>query len=117
MGYRAMEFSHSPRWSCNLLDVTGDLTAQGYLHTSKMYSPIFYVPNASGHFGLAGELYDTRPGGPTRKITGQNIFPPEDLGNQMVLIQYRAGNGARWISRPFSGVATRRRQLQRVATN
>ena len=72
MGYRAMEFSHSPRWSCNLIDVTGALTAQGFLRTSKMYSPIFYVPNASGHYGLAGELYDTSPGGPTRKITGQN---------------------------------------------
>src|SRR4051794_14024244 len=23
MGYRAMEFSHSPRWSCNLFDVAG----------------------------------------------------------------------------------------------
>ncbi len=98
MGYRAMEFSHSPRWSCNLVDVTGALTAEGYLRTSKMYSPIFYVPNASGHFGLAGELYDTRPGDLTRKITGQNIFPPEDLGNQMVLMQYRAGGDAatRW---------------------
>jgi len=31
---------------------------------------------------LAGELYGTVPGGPTRTITGQNIFPPEDLGNQ-----------------------------------
>src|SRR5215207_7249514 len=58
MGYRAMEFSHSPRWSCNLMDVTGALTAQGFLRTSKMYSPIFYVPNASGHQGLARELYD-----------------------------------------------------------
>src|SRR5262245_49604534 len=66
MGYRAMEFSHSPWWSCNLIDVTGALTAHGYLHTSKMYSPIFYVPNAEGHQGFAGELYDTAPGGPTR---------------------------------------------------
>ena len=23
MGYRAMEFSHSPRWSCNFVDVSG----------------------------------------------------------------------------------------------
>ena len=60
MGYRAMEFSHSPRWSCNLMDVTGALTAHGYLHTSKMYSPIFYVPNADGHQGFAGELYGHR---------------------------------------------------------
>ena len=95
MGYRAMEFSHSPRWSCNLMDVTGALTAHGYLHTSKMYSPIFYVPNADGHQGFAGELYGTVPGEPTRKITGQNIFPPEDLGNQMVMIQYRAGGDRR----------------------
>ncbi|TMP97100.1 MAG: hypothetical protein E6L09_13895, partial [Verrucomicrobia bacterium] len=43
MGYRAMEFSHSPRWSCNLIDVTGTLTSEGYLSTSKLYSPIFYV--------------------------------------------------------------------------
>lgn len=115
MGYRAMEFSHSPRWSCNLIDVTGALTAQGYLHTSKMYSPIFYVPNATGHSGLAGELYDTSPGGPTRKITGQNIFPPEDLGNQMVLVQYRAGgeSATRWDMYAYSPALRRvRRQPQ-----
>lgn len=115
MGYRAMEFSHSPRWSCNLIDVTGALTAQGYLHTSKMYSPIFYVPNASGHQGLTGELYDTQPGEPTRKITGQNIFPPENLGNQMVLIQYRAGGetSTRWDMYAYSPALRRvRRQPQ-----
>jgi len=115
MGYRAMEFSHSPRWSCNLLDVTGALTAQGYLRTSKMYSPIFYVPNASGHQGLAGELYGTAPGGPTRKITGQDIFPPENLGNQMVLTQYRAGgdSATRWDIFAYSPALRRvRRQPQ-----
>ena len=52
MGYRAMEFSHSPRWSCNFVDVSGALTAHGYLITDKMHSPIFYVPNAKGHAGL-----------------------------------------------------------------
>src|SRR5581483_9196910 len=104
MGYRAMEFSHSPRWSCNLIDVSGDLTAEGFLRTTKMYSPIFYVPNATGYQGLEGELYNTSPGDPTRKITGQNIFPPEDLGNQMVLIQYRAGGNAaaRWDMYAYS---------------
>ncbi|NOT57392.1 MAG: DUF1329 domain-containing protein [Deltaproteobacteria bacterium] len=115
MGYRAMEFSHSPRWSCNLIDVTGALTAEGFLRTSKMYSPIFYVPNASGHYGLTGELYGTAPGGPTRKITGQNIFPPEDLGNQMVLIQYRAGGetATRWDMYAYSPALRRvRRQPQ-----
>ncbi len=56
-----------------------------------MYSPIFYVPNAAGYHGLEGELYGTDPGAPTRKITGQDFFPPEHLGNQIVLIQYRAG--------------------------
>ncbi len=89
MGYRAMEFSHSPRWSCNLIDVSGTLTSEGYLFTSKLYSPIFYVPNAKGLAGFAGELYGTLPGEPTRKITGQDVFPPEAYGNQMVLIQYR----------------------------
>ncbi len=115
MGYRAMEFSHSPRWSCNLLDVTGALTAQGYLRTSKMYSPIFYVPNANGYQGLAGELYGTPPGGPTRKITGQDIFPPENLGNQMVLTQYRAGgdSATRWDIFAYSPALRRvRRQPQ-----
>ena len=89
MGYRAMEFSHSPRWSCNLIDVTGTLTSEGYLFTSKLYSPIFYVPNAKGLNGFAGELYGTEPGEPTRQITGQDVFPPENYGNQMVMIQYR----------------------------
>jgi hypothetical protein len=115
MGYRAMEFSHSPRWSCNLLDVHGTLTAHGYLITSKFYSPIFYVPNANGYQGLAGELYSTAPGSPTRKITSQNIFPPEDLGNQMVLIQYRAGgdSATRWDLYAYSPALRRvRRQPQ-----
>ena len=89
MGYRAMEFSHSPRWSCNLIDITGTLTSEGYLSTSKLYSPIFYVPNAKGLTGFAGELYGTAPGEPTRRITGQDVFPPESYGNQMVMIQYR----------------------------
>ena len=89
MGFRAMEFSHSPRWSCNLIDVSGKLTSEGYLFTSKLYSPIFYVPNAKGLTGFAGELYGTLPGQPTRQITGQDIFPPETYGNQMILIQYR----------------------------
>jgi hypothetical protein len=80
-----------------------------------MYSPIFYVPNATDQYGLAGELYGTRPGDPTRKITGQNIFPPEDLGNQMVLVQYRAGGNAaaRWDMYAYSPALRRvRRQPQ-----
>ncbi len=89
MGYRAMEFSHSPRWSSNFPDVSGTLTSEGYLFTSKIYSPIFYVPNAKGLTGFAGELYGTNPGEPTRKITGQDTFPPEAYGNQIVMIQYR----------------------------
>ncbi|MGH8007858.1 MAG: DUF1329 domain-containing protein, partial [Candidatus Binatia bacterium] len=89
MGYRAMEFSHSPRWSCNLIDVSGALTSEGYLLAAKLYSPIFYVPNAKGLSGFAGELYGTDPGEPTRQITGQDAFPPEAQGNQMVIIQYR----------------------------
>ena len=115
MGYRAMEFSHSPRWSCNLVDVSGALTAHGYLFTEKMYSPIFYVPNATGGQGLEGELYATRPGEPTRKITGQNFYPPENLGNQMFLTQYRAGGdaAARWDIFAYSPALRRvRRQPQ-----
>jgi hypothetical protein len=115
MGYRAMEFSHSPRWSCNLVDVTGALTANGYLFTSKMYSPIFYVPNASGHQGLAGELYATDPGEPTRRITGQDFFPPENFGNQLLLIQYRGGANVstRWDLYIYSPTLRRvRRQPQ-----
>jgi hypothetical protein len=98
MGYRAMEFSHSPRWSCNLIDVTGTLTSEGYLFTSKLYSPIFYVPNAKGLSGFAGELYGTKPGESTRQITGQDVFPPETYGNQMVMIQYRTDqeHSTRW---------------------
>lgn len=98
MGYRAMEFSHSPRWSCNLIDVSGALTSQGYLSIAKLYSPIFYVPNAKGLTGFAGELYGTNPGEPTRQITGQDAFPPEAQGNQMVIIQYRTDqeNTTRW---------------------
>ncbi len=98
MGYRAMEFSHSPRWSCNFVDVSGALTAHGYLLTDKMHSPIFYVPNATGGQGFEAELYRTEPGEPTRKITGQNFYPPENLGNQMFMTQYRAGgdSATRW---------------------
>ena len=115
MGYRAMEFSHSPRWSCNFVDVSGALTAHGYLITNKMHSPIFYVPNAKGGQGFEGELYATEPGEPTRKITGQNFYPPEDLGNQMFLTQYRAGgdSATRWDMFVYSPSLRRvRRQPQ-----
>ncbi len=115
MGYRAMEFSHSPRWSCNFVDVSGALTAHGYLITNKMHSPIFYVPNATGGQGFEGELYGTEPGEPTRKITGQNFYPPEDLGNQMFITQYRAGgdSATRWDMFAYSPSLRRvRRQPQ-----
>ncbi len=115
MGYRAMEFSHSPRWSCNFVDVSGALTAHGYLTTEKMHSPIFYVPNAKGAQGLEGELYSTKPGEPTRKIVGQNFFPPENLGNQMFMTQYRAGQEplTRWDLFVYSPALRRvRRQPQ-----
>jgi len=46
-----MELSHSPRWCGNLLDVTGALTAEGYLQTGNMGSPNFSVPHASGQDG------------------------------------------------------------------
>ena len=115
MGYRAMEFSHSPRWSCNFVDVSGALTAHGYLITNKMHSPIFYVPNARGLQGLEGELYGTKPGEPTRKITGQDFYPPENLGNQLFMTQYRAGEaaGVRWDLFVYSPALRRvRRQPQ-----
>ena len=110
-----MEFSHSPRWSCNFVDVSGALTAHGYLITNKMHSPIFYVPNATGGQGFEGELYGTEPGEPTRKITGQNFYPPEDLGNQMFITQYRAGgdSATRWDMFAYSPSLRRvRRQPQ-----
>lgn len=115
MGYRAHEFSHSPRWSCTFVDVSGALTAHGYLITEKMHSPIFYVPNAEGRDGLEAELYGTVPGEPTRKLTAHIYFPPENSGNQMNMTMYRAGEdrGTRWDMFIYSPALRRvRRQPQ-----
>jgi hypothetical protein len=85
MGYRAMEFSHSPRWSCNLFDVAG---IQGG-RTFKTYSPIFYLPNATGLSGYVGALYGTEPGQPTRRILIRYTEPAEQNGNEALVTKYR----------------------------
>ncbi len=110
MGYRAMEFSHSPRWSCNLLDVGGNQSGRTY----KEYRPIFYLPNAHGLSGYAGALYGTAPGQSTRKIVLRYLQPPEQNGDEALVVKYRSDLKERSSRIEMYSYSTEQRRLRRV---
>lgn len=110
MGYRAMEFSHSPRWSCNLLDVGGNQSGR----TFKEYSPIFYLPNAQGLSGYAGALYGTAPGQPTRKIVIRYLQPPEQNGDETLVVKYRTDPQEKSSRIEMYSYSTEQRRIHRV---
>ena len=85
MGYRAMEFSHIPRWSCAMADAYGSMTSGGYLRQGKTAGVVLYTPEE----GLAGYLYSTSPGEEYFRWLFQDTAPPEDYGNQFLQAGYR----------------------------
>lgn len=58
LGWRAMEFPHTPLWNCLLIDIGTTVTPEGFLDQQIAMSAVLYLPQG----GFPGQLYDTQPG-------------------------------------------------------
>ena len=85
MGYRAMEFPHMPRWSAAFADGFGSITSSGFLQQAKTAGGILSV-HADG---LASYLYAIPPGDEYFRWLFQDTAPPENYGNQILMVGYR----------------------------
>lgn len=85
MGYRAMEFTQRPRWSCAYANIFGSISGQGiFLGQGRAVNLVAYPAPA----GAAGELA-RKPGEEVYRQLTQTLFPPEAYGAQSLLIRYR----------------------------
>ena len=85
MGYRMMEFTQRPRWSCAFANLFGSITAEGFLLGKGMNISYSAYPEPGG---VEVELA-TKPGAEIYRYLTQGVFPPESQGSQNLLIRYR----------------------------
>jgi hypothetical protein len=85
MGYRMMEFTQRPRWSCALANLFGSITSQGFLLGQGQAVNLIAYPSPTG---VAEELA-RKPGEEVYRQLTQHLFPPEAFGSQNLLIRYR----------------------------
>jgi hypothetical protein len=85
MGYRAMEFTQRPRWSCVFANVWGSISAQGVLLNPGKSVAFMSYPEPAG---VAAEFV-RKPGEELYRYLGQNTFPPDAEGSQRLTIRYR----------------------------
>jgi len=85
MGYRMMEFTQRPRWSCALANLFGSISGEGtLLGTGRAVNLISY----SGDDGAGLEL-SRKPGEEVYRQLTQQLFPPESYTSQTLVIRYR----------------------------
>lgn len=85
MGYRMMEFTQRPRWSCALANLFGSISSEGaLLGTGRAVNLIFYP----GDQGVGLEL-NRHPGEEVYRQLTQQLFPPESYTSQTLVIRYR----------------------------
>lgn len=85
MGYRLMEFTQRPRWSCAFANLFGSITSEGFLLGKGMNISYSAYPSPGGvEVQLA-----TKPGEEVYRYLTQGVFPPESQGAQNLLIKYR----------------------------
>jgi hypothetical protein len=85
MGYRLMEFTQRPRWSCAFANVWGSISPQGVLMSpGKSVTFMDY----GEPFGVAAEFV-RQPGEELYRYLNQNTFPPDAEGSQRMTIRYR----------------------------
>lgn len=85
MGYRLMEFTQRPRWSCAFANLWGSITSQGVLlNPGKSVTFMDY----HGGDGVKAELLH-KPGEELYRYMNQNTFPPDAEGSQRMTIRYR----------------------------
>jgi hypothetical protein len=85
MGYRLMEFTQRPRWSCAFANLFGSITTEGFLLGKGMNISYSMYP-APG--GVEVQLV-AKPGEEVYRYLTQGVFPPESQGAQNLLIKYR----------------------------
>ncbi len=84
MGYRRMEFPHMPRWNCVQIEDFASLMPSGYLVNGKTIVLVHY----EGPEGLQGHIRQ-KPGELYARWLSQDTAPPENMGNQMLMIHNR----------------------------
>lgn len=85
MGYRAMEFTQRPRWSCVYANLFGSISSEGALLGQGRAVNLVAYPLPEG---VAGELA-RRPGEEVYRQLTQHLYPPEAYTSQTLVIRYR----------------------------
>jgi len=85
MGYRLMEFTQRPRWSCMFANMWGSISAQGVLMNPGRSVTFMDYPEPQG---VAAEFVK-KPGEEMYRYLNQNTFPPDAEGSQRMTIRYR----------------------------
>lgn len=85
MGYRAMEFTQRPRWSCVFANVWGSLSPQGVLLSPGKSITFMDYPEPVG----VGAEFTRKPGEELYRYLNQNTFPPDAESSQRMTIRYR----------------------------
>ncbi|MGE0679284.1 MAG: outer membrane lipoprotein-sorting protein [Candidatus Binatia bacterium] len=89
MGLRAMEFPHIARWNFAMIEDFGSIMPTGYLFTGKtLVLSVYPEPE-----GLVGYL-NAKPGEVYARWLSQDTYPPENLGNQFLMMQHRTDQTA-----------------------
>lgn len=85
MGYRMMEFTQRPRWSCVYANLNGSISSEGSLLGQGRAVNLVTYPAPEG---TAGELA-RKPGEEVYRQLTQSLFPPEAYTSQTLVIRYR----------------------------
>ncbi len=85
MGYRLMEFTQRPRWSCVFANLWGSITPQGVLMNPG--KSVTFM-NYSEPIGAQAEFV-RKPGEEMYRYLNQNVSPPDAEGSQRMTIRYR----------------------------
>ena len=85
MGYRLMEFTQRPRWSCAFANLWGSISPQGVLmNPGKSITFMDYGEPV----GVEAEFL-RKPGEELYRYLNQNVSPPDSEGSQRMTIRYR----------------------------
>lgn len=85
MGYRSMEFTQRPRWSCALANLFGSISSEGALLGQGRAVNLIMYPTPEG----AGIELLRKPGEEVYRQLTQTLFPPEAYTSQTLVIRYR----------------------------
>lgn len=85
MGYRMMEFTQRPRWSCAYANLFGSISSEGSLLGQGRAVNLVAYPTPEG---TSVELAK-KPGEEVYRQLTQQLFPPEAYTSQTLVIRYR----------------------------